>query len=228
MSDRNTLPRLDREKYQGFAAMFWSHSLELRATGWLDETFHRDFRELMAHAAAKYHLVCPAYCLMPDHFHLVWLGLAPETDQLNATQFLRKQINRLLAGAELADRTKLSTDLRGVGCEGGVALSSSAGRGMPPTASQPWLRPPVRRSIQLQHQGHDHVLPEEERKRNAFAKTCFYVLENPKRAKLVEHAWNWPFSGALFAGYPSLWPFGEDYWPLFWKLYIKAREGSQP
>ena len=34
---------------------------------------------------------------------------------------------------------------------------------------------------------------------------------------LVERAWDWPFSGAVFAGYPSLWPFDEDYWPLFWK-----------
>ena len=35
------------------------------------------------------------------------------------------------------------------------------------------------------------------------------------------------FSGAMFAGYPSRWPFAEDYWPLFWKHYVKRREGTQ-
>src|SRR5581483_6472166 len=36
----------------------------------------------------------------------------------------------------------------------------------------------------FQHQAHDHVLREEERKRNAFAKICFYILANPVRAGL--------------------------------------------
>lgn len=233
-SDRHNLPRLDREKYQGFAAVFWSHSTEPRATGWLDNTFHRDFREVLTHAAAKYHVACPAYCLMPDHFHLVWMGLDPTTDQLNATKFLRKQINRLLAGEELVDRTNLPKHLRSPACESGannergaIISPSSGPRGKSPTVSQPWLRTPATRPIQLQHQPHDHVLTEEERKQNAFAKTCFYVLENPVRANLVERPWDWPFSGAVFAGYPSLWPFDEDYWPLFWKLYQKRREGTQ-
>ena len=39
-----------------------------------------------------------------------------------------------------------------------------------------------------QHQPHDHVLRDEERKRGAFATTCFYVAENPVRAVLAAKA----------------------------------------
>ena len=226
MSDRHNLPRLERGNYQGFAAVFWSHSVEERATGWLNETFHRDFREVLIHAGAKYQVVCPAYCLMPDHFHLVWMGLNSATDQLNATQFLRKQVNRLLAGEKLVDRRNLEREMLG----GGSGDAGACGaEGKSATASQPWLRgeADVPRPFKLQHQPHDHVLTEEERKRNAFARTCFYVLANPERANLVKHAWEWPFCGAVFPGYPSLWPFDQDYWPLFWKLYLKARQGDE-
>lgn len=222
MSDRHNLPRLERSKYQNFAVIFWTHTLEPRATGWLDEMVHREFREVLVHAGAKYHLFCPVYCLMPDHFHVVWMGLKLTSDQLNATQFLRKQVNRLLAGEELVDRTNLPKHLRSPACEGG-AISPTSGKNMA-TASQPWLRTRPHRPLELQHQPHDHVLREEERKRDAFTKTCFYTLNNPVRAKLVECAWDWPFSGAVLPGYPSVWPFDEDYWPLFWKLYEKERE----
>jgi putative transposase len=209
--------------------VFWSHALEGRSTGWLDETFHRDFRELLAHAGAKYQIACPAYCLMPDHFHLVWIGLRATSDQLNATQFLRKQINRLLTGEGLVDRRNLAKEFRSPACEGGAVIASSTRFGsMPATASQPSLRRVARRSFNLQHQAHDHVLTAEERKRNAFAKTCFYILQDPQRANLVREPWSWPFCGALFPGYPSLWPFDQGYWPLFWKLYLRAREAAQP
>ena len=43
----------------------------------------------MLHAAAREGLFCPAYCLMPDHIHLVWLRLRLDTDQLNGMSFLR-------------------------------------------------------------------------------------------------------------------------------------------
>ena len=60
-----------------------------RTTGWLNDAFHLRFREHMLHAAAREGLLCPAYCLMPDHIHLVWMGLRPSTDQRNAMAFLR-------------------------------------------------------------------------------------------------------------------------------------------
>jgi putative transposase len=43
----------------------------------------------MLHAAARSQLLCPAYCLMPDHLHLVWMGLRKQSDQLSVMKFLR-------------------------------------------------------------------------------------------------------------------------------------------
>jgi putative transposase len=64
-----------------------------RATGWLSPSFHNEFRILLLHACARYSLVCPAYCLMPDHFHLLLLGTARHSDQRLAVRFLRKYLN---------------------------------------------------------------------------------------------------------------------------------------
>ncbi|MEO7678580.1 MAG: hypothetical protein ABIV39_17630, partial [Verrucomicrobiota bacterium] len=77
-----------------------------------------------------------------------------------------------------------------------------------------------------QHQPHDHVLREEERRRNAFAKVCFYTLANPVRADLVKQEKDWPYLGAVIPGYPTLHPFVDNYWEKFWKLYGKAREAE--
>ncbi|MBM3881418.1 MAG: hypothetical protein FJ387_17115 [Verrucomicrobia bacterium] len=90
------LPRLAPSFYKGHAAVFWTITLERRATGWLDDSFHQRFRELLLHAAAREGLVCPAYALMPDHMHLVWLGLTLASDQLRAMRFLRKYLKREL------------------------------------------------------------------------------------------------------------------------------------
>lgn len=91
------LPRLDRHAYQAGAIVHWSLSAFDRATGWLDESFHVRFRELMLHAAARGGLFCPAYCLMPDHLHLVWMGLRRDTDQRNGMAFLRTHLEPALA-----------------------------------------------------------------------------------------------------------------------------------
>ena len=91
------LPRLEPEAYQGFAVVFWTIPLERRATGWLNPDFHRVFRELLLHAAAREGLACPAYVLMPDHLHVVWMGLRQRSDQLRAMRFLRKYLDRELA-----------------------------------------------------------------------------------------------------------------------------------
>ena len=91
-----SLPRLDPAFYKAFAFVFWTHTVEDRATGWLDDTFHSRFRELMLHAGARYNLVCPVYCLMPDHLHFLWLGCSACSDQQLATRFLRKHLTLLL------------------------------------------------------------------------------------------------------------------------------------
>ena len=70
-----------------------------RQQGWLDERFHAVFREVTLHAAAREGLLCPAYCLMPDHIHFVWMGLRRETDQRNGVKFFRAQIGPFLKPA---------------------------------------------------------------------------------------------------------------------------------
>src|SRR5258708_33315723 len=83
------------------------------------------------------------------------------------------------------------------------------------------LEPALGGGREWQHQPHDHVLREEERRRNAFASFCFYTLANPMRDEMVKKESEWPYSGALVPGYPDLHPMSEDYWELFWKLYVK-------
>ncbi len=67
-----------------------------RGTGWLNAAYHARFREAMLHAAAREGLVCPTYCLMPDHIHLVWMGLHRRTDQLTGMKFLREHLGKAL------------------------------------------------------------------------------------------------------------------------------------
>lgn len=93
------LPRLKREFYQADAAIFWTMPVSHRRQGWLSDNFHAAFREIMLHAAAREGLLCPAYCLMPDHLHLVWMGLRRDTDQRNGIKFLRAQLGPFLKPA---------------------------------------------------------------------------------------------------------------------------------
>ena len=151
-----SLPRLPREHYQGDAVVHWTLTMFDKTKGWLTPAFHSQFRELMLHAAAREGLLCPAYCLMPDHLHLVWMGLRLDTDQLNGMAFLRTYLEPALSPAK------------------------------------------------LQPQAHDEVLREQRRKRNAFAKVCFYIIANPLRGELVAKPEQWPFTGCIVPGYPKL------------------------
>ena len=101
---KSRLPRLPREFYQGRAMVLWTHTFEERAKGWLGDAFHHQFRETLLHACHRYDLVTPCYVLMPDHWHLVWMGLAETSDQWLATAFLRKTLQPVLARAQLQDR----------------------------------------------------------------------------------------------------------------------------
>ena len=169
------LPRLPRPYYQGDAVVHWTQTIFDRARGWLTPEFHQRFRELMLHTAAREGLLSPVYCLMPDHIHLIWMGLRLDTDQLNAMSFLRTHLEPLLQPAK------------------------------------------------FQPQAEDNVLREEERKRGAFAATCFYIGANPVRAELVTDPMGWPFTGCVVPGYPKLHPLEEGFWPKFWKIYSAAR-----
>jgi REP element-mobilizing transposase RayT len=180
------LPRLAPELYRGFAVVHWTLTLERRAAGWLDDLFHLHFRELLLHAAARQGLLCPAYVLMPDHIHLVWMGLRPASDQRNAMRFLRRHL-----AAELRRRSRRGGEFK------------------------------------LQKQSHDHLLRERDRVRGAFARACFYVLDNPRRKGLALHPRQWPHLGAIVPGYPFLHPLAEGFWDQFWKIYVQNR-GETP
>src|SRR5262245_3506941 len=90
------LRRLPPEHYRGQACVHWSMSMEGRKTGWLVPIFYYKFREILTHTAFRYGLCCPIYCLMPDHMHLLWIGILDTCDQRRAARFFRKQLNSVL------------------------------------------------------------------------------------------------------------------------------------
>src|SRR5690606_30896566 len=94
---RDRLPRLSPESYRGNAAVHWTMTIEHRATGWLDAAHHTALRELLLHTCHRYALACPAYCVMPDHGHFLWIGLDPTSDQRLAAAWFRRHWNSLLA-----------------------------------------------------------------------------------------------------------------------------------
>lgn len=101
---KSHLPRLASQFYKGRAAVLWTHTIQNRMTGWLDERYHRSFREILLHACHRYTLATPCYVLMPDHWHIVWMGLAENSEQQLATAFLRKYLPPFLGAARLQDR----------------------------------------------------------------------------------------------------------------------------
>lgn len=68
-------------------------TIDERKTGWLTPTLHHKFREILTHTAFRYGLCCPIYCCMPDHVHLLWIGILDECDQRHAARFFRTQLN---------------------------------------------------------------------------------------------------------------------------------------
>ncbi|MBI5767864.1 MAG: hypothetical protein HZA93_08705 [Verrucomicrobia bacterium] len=98
---KSYLPRLAPEHYRGRAFVLWTPTIENRATGWLTPTFHHQWQLMLLHACARYELLCPACVLMPDHAHLIWLGLNDHgSDQRLAIEFLRKNLRPYLAPAD--------------------------------------------------------------------------------------------------------------------------------
>lgn len=94
---KGKLPRLSEHFYRGHAYVFWTHTTENRQPLPLSQSLHAHFRELLCHTCARYQLATPVYCLMPDHFHLFWIGQSPESNQLRATRFFRKELSALLS-----------------------------------------------------------------------------------------------------------------------------------
>ena len=91
------LPRLEQGFYCGKAFVHWTYTIRNRCVGWLSPKFYYKFRELLAHAAFRYSFTCPIFTLMPDHLHMVWIGIDDQTDQLKASKYFRKQLGITLA-----------------------------------------------------------------------------------------------------------------------------------
>ena len=96
LHDGGYLKRLSPEFYRGQAWVHWSLTIEDRKTGWLIPIFYYKFRELLTHTTFRYGLCCPIFCLMPDHIHLLLLGIRDSADQRLAIKFLRRQLNSVL------------------------------------------------------------------------------------------------------------------------------------
>ena len=103
---RDHLRRLPREYYIGDAIVHWSINIRDRRQGWLTAPFLYRFRELLTHTMFRYGLACPVFCLMPDHFHMVWMGLCEGSDQLNAMKHFRPRCENSLQriGFDLQDQ----------------------------------------------------------------------------------------------------------------------------
>lgn len=96
------LRRLPPEAYCGRAYVHWSLTTQDRRKGWLNETWHATFREVLLHACARYALGCPVYCLMPDHLHLLLVGREETSDQRKAVSFFRKSMTKRMRGTGFA------------------------------------------------------------------------------------------------------------------------------
>jgi putative transposase len=211
---KRNLPRLEKHRYQGHAVVFWTNTLEARSRGWLTPAFHATFRELMLHAAAREQLFCPAYCLMPDHLHLVWMGMRRESDQLNAMKFLRTHLEPALGGGRewqhqphdhvLREKERQRNAFARF-CYYKLANPVRAGLVADVAAE---VADDVRRRT-----GHE---PEESATSPGESASL--------RRRLPDGAW--PYSGAIVPGYPTLHPLEEDYWERFWKLYVRTREAE--
>lgn len=100
-ADQRHLPRLTREHYCGRAFVHWTLTLENRATGWLTPIFHAQWKLVTVHACSRYRIALPTYVLMPDHIHILSLGINDSTpDQRVAIEFIRKTIRPSLAPAD--------------------------------------------------------------------------------------------------------------------------------
>lgn len=106
MTKRDHLRRLPPEYYRGDAMVHWSLTIHDRKQGWLSPVFYYRFRELMTQSAFRYGFACPIFCLMPDHLHMIWMGLFDWSDQRLAMKHFAKSCNDSIRriGFELQDQ----------------------------------------------------------------------------------------------------------------------------
>ncbi len=95
------LPRLTPESYRGHCCIHWAMTIKGRATGWLNENWRQSFISVLKNHIPSYVVCIPAYCLMPDHLHLLVAGLTNTSDQRLFIRATRREMNRLLRPLKL-------------------------------------------------------------------------------------------------------------------------------
>ncbi|WDQ16958.1 hypothetical protein [Rhodopirellula sp. P2] len=95
-SKHSYLKRLSPEFYRGDACVHWSLVIQDRKRGWCKPTLLYKFRELLTHTVFRYAIACPVYCLMPDHIHMLWMGLFESSDQRLGMRHFRDRLNDVL------------------------------------------------------------------------------------------------------------------------------------
>lgn len=105
-SNRDHLHRLPESAYCGNTVVHWTLTIRDRQTGWLSAKFYYHFRELLTHSQFRFAIACPIFCLMPDHIHLMWMGILECSNQKLAMKHLRTRSNESLKqiGFELQDQ----------------------------------------------------------------------------------------------------------------------------
>ena len=115
-------PRLAGDCSRVPAVVQWTLTVDGRATGWLTRRFHEAWRYALLHTGARHRLLCPAYVLMPDRAHLLWIGLeAHGSDQRVAMGFLRRVVAPRLAPTRWQPRARDRVLREGQRSGGGLA-----------------------------------------------------------------------------------------------------------
>ena len=99
---KGPLKRLAPAFYQDKAYVHWTFTLQNRATGWLTDEHHAGLRTILLQWLVRYHQCCPAYCLMPDHAHFVFIGLNQYAEQLPLIREFSREWNQLLQPDQLS------------------------------------------------------------------------------------------------------------------------------
>ena len=89
-------PRLKNFDYKGPLAAHLVFVTRQRSGVFANDEAAEICLAAMNEAAQKHRATIHAYCLMPDHMHLLWIGILPESDQRLAARFFRKQLNPIL------------------------------------------------------------------------------------------------------------------------------------
>jgi len=74
---------------------------------------------------------------------------------------------------------------------------------------------------ELQPQGYESVLSEEQRERTAFEDVCEYIARNPERKQIVgpDEFKRYKFTDCLIPGAPEVHFADNQYWDTFWRIH---------